>query len=338
MKALLSFRKISASSNIKQIITYRHFLYRKLVFCHCARLVVGKDFRFSQCFNGLYFFHQYILFAHSPHSAGEHKRYHDRQAFWNDRNRYGNNSFEDIPQWMPIQNAEEKQYKRDSENKRNYELGEFSNIAFQRKFRIDSECFLGYRSKIRLDAGSNDDSPAISGNDHCPFENHIFLIRKSDFLSCERTRVFVFRQRLSRQSGFIDLESIGNDNTGIRRNLLALPQNDNISWDDILVRNDRLFMVAQDESPSFDESLQRQESTLRFPLLNCTDDGVENEDKENNGGIDNFSGEKYDDSSREQNENERTLELAEKNSKDTITLCFRQFIGSIFRKPPLCFG
>src|SRR3989338_6909116 len=97
-------------------------------------------------------------------------------------------------------------------------------------------------------------------------------------------------------------------------------------------------MIAQDESASFDEFLQRQKGILRFPILNCTDDGIENEDKEDNGGIDHFSGENYDVSRRDQYKNDRALERAEKNIKDTFTLCFRQFIFFEFREPPLHFG
>ena len=149
-----------------------------------------------------------------------------------------------------------------------------------------------------------------------------------------RLGYLAYRLRLARKRRLIDFQRTDGNDTRIGRDLLALLHDEHISAHDFPVGDDHLLPVAHHRRRRFHEFLERTESVLRSPFLYRADNRIEEKHGEDDGAVNRLAHEKDDGARKEQDVDERALELPQKDKPTAVDFCFGQSVGTFVSQPP----
>ncbi len=306
----LARRIVAAAGQFVDVLAVIGPFHRHFVFGEGTGFVRADHRGAAQRLDRRQFADDGVALSHARYPDGQGDGHHDRQSLRDGRHGGRHGGHEHVFGALAHQNPDHEKQRRRNQNNAPDAMGKAVDFILQR--RPGDAYFLnisGNMTEHSAAASSHHHAHAPTVDHYRAHEGHIALVSGSEVVLGDSCAVFLSRNGLAGQHGFIGLKFNGLDEAHIGRHPAARGQQDNVPGHHLLAVDFHFLAFAKDSSFGHHHLFQCLDLFFRFEFLNEADQSIEQQYCANHTGVLVFPQKESHHRSDHQNIDQRALEL-----------------------------
>ena len=182
---------------------------------------------------------------------------------------------------------------------------------------------------LRMHPRTGHESLAASVGDQGAHKGGIFPVAQGDVLVQDHRRVLVDGDRFPGQRGLLDFEIDALHQPHIGGDVVAGLQKNDVAHNEFPGGNHDLVSSTDDLGAGCGHLSQRGDGLFGLRFLNHPDHGIQDDDEHDGDGVDILAQEERNDRGNDQDDNEKIVELGQKQLEKTRPGLFGEFVGTM---------